>query len=495
MIVALLNNKKKYPVNRHGPLRILLVRPYQKLLVTKRLTGILNLEPLELEIVAAGVPADDQVYICDLFLEEKKPVKAFRKQLQEINPHIVGLTGYSTDSSVVKELAGFVKTHNASTVVIVGGIHATVVPSDYAIDEIDIIVRGEGGTVMGEIIKRFKEGQQLYFGEAVLCPKDPDFKEKVGALPPPWPVAQDIPIARRDLVERSRYTTIWMANHEKKVDKIFHTIASIRTSYGCKFACSFCAVPFIMHKKYLERPAEHVVSEIQNIKEDHIFFLDDETFLNEQRMAEIANLLLKRGIKKKYHSWARADTIVRHPDLFRLWKEAGLGIVYVGIEAMENPRLKDYKKRTTVEINRKAISFLHEIGLTLHANLIIHPDFTEDDFRRVEKEVKHLCTTTPVVMSFTVFSPPPGTELWDRHKHDFICEDPYYFYDCIHTILPTRLELKRFYSHFSRLYKYAWANNPIKFNRVSIPLLDVIKILNILRKYMSALRSIHKDYR
>ena len=54
------------------------------------------------------------------------------------------------------------------------------------------------------------------------------------------------------------------------------------------------------------------------IKEDHIYFVDDETFLNNKRLTDIANLLLERGIKKKYISWARSDTIVRHPELFRL---------------------------------------------------------------------------------------------------------------------------------------------------------------------------------
>ena len=120
----------------------------------------------------------------------------------------------------------------------------------------------------------------------------------------------------------------------------------------------------MMSGKYLQRSPEDVVDEISKIQEDHIYFVDDETFLNPRRMTEIANLLKERGIKKKYVSWARADTIVKHPELFRLWKEVGLHIVYVGLEAMDEERLKDYKKRTTVETNRKAVQTLKEIGIT-----------------------------------------------------------------------------------------------------------------------------------
>jgi len=38
-------------------------------------------------------------------------------------------------------------------------------------DGIDIIVRGEGGTAFAEIVKRFKNGEPLSFGDAVLSPK------------------------------------------------------------------------------------------------------------------------------------------------------------------------------------------------------------------------------------------------------------------------------------------------------------------------------------
>ncbi len=58
-------------------MRILLVKPHPQLLVPKRLQqSFLHLEPLELEIVAGGVPEEDEVRICDLSLE-KKPIDAF----------------------------------------------------------------------------------------------------------------------------------------------------------------------------------------------------------------------------------------------------------------------------------------------------------------------------------------------------------------------------------------------------------------------------------
>jgi radical SAM superfamily enzyme YgiQ (UPF0313 family) len=471
------------------PLRILLVKPHSYLLVAKRLNDFLHLEPLELEIVAGAVPAEDSVTICDLTLE-KEPMEAYQNKLREVKPHIIGLTGYSNQLLRVKELARIAKADNPSVFVVVGGIHATISPVEYAVDDIDIIVRGEGGTTFGELLRRFKQGASLFFGQVALSRHDPDFLQKASSLPPEYPDVSAIPLPRRDLVQRSRYFSAWTASEGKKLDTMFPRIASIRTSYGCKFTCSFCVVHHIMGKQYLERSPESVVNEIESIKEEHIYFVDDETFLNEDRMTEIANLLLERGIKKKYVSWARADTIVRRPDLFRLWKKAGLSIVYVGLEAMDEARLKNYKKRTTVDINKKAVSLLREIGIMLHASLMVDPGFSVEDFRSVEKAIKDI---GPAEVSFTVFSPSPGTELWHKHKAEFIC-DPYLFYDCMHTLLPTKLEIRRFYAHFALLYRLAWSTNPLRVNKIKVPRREIFRAIVNGTKYIFALKAIHRDY-
>ncbi len=472
-------------------MRILLVKPHSQLLVPKRLQqSFLHLEPLELEIVAGGVPAEDEVRISDLSLE-KQPMDTFKSLLDEMKPEIVGFTGYSTQSAMVKHLAGIVKEKDRSIINVVGGIHATIIPADYAIEDIDIIVRGEGGSAFGEIVKRYKHQEPLSFGTVSLSPLDSDFKEKAELPPPEFPAVEEVPRPRRDLVQRSRYFCVWTSAPEGRLDTIFPPTASVRTSTGCAFNCSFCVVHHIMNGKYLQRTPEDVVDEIANIKEDHIYFVDDETFLNRKRMKEIAELLIERRIKKKYISWARSDTIVRDPELFRLWKEAGLELVYVGLESMSDSQLDKYNKRTNVETNKKAVSIIRELGITLHASFIVNPDFTVQDFRDLEKEAMKLC---PAEISFTVLSPSPGTKMWHEQKNDFIC-DPYLFYDCMHTVLPTKLGLKKFYAHFARVTSLALRGNPLRVNKVKVPKKEVLKVIFNGTLYIFALKNIYKDYR
>ena len=291
-------------------------------------------------------------------------------------------------------------------------------------------------------------------------------------------------------MDRSRYFCVWTSSTEKKLDTIFPQTASMRTSTGCAFSCSFCVVHHLMRGKYLQRTPEDVVDEIAKVPEDHIYFVDDETFLNKERLTKIANLLLERGIKKKYISWARADTIVKYPDLFKLWKQAGLSVVYVGLEAMVGSRLEKYKKRTSVDTNRKAVELLKEIGITLHASFMVDPDFSVQDFKDLEKEIMKVC---PAEVTFTVFSPSPGTDLWKQHKDDYIV-DPYLYYDCMHTILPTKLDRNLFYAHFAKLSRVALQANPLRVNRVKVPFKEMIKVIFLGTRYIFSLRNIYKDY-
>jgi hopanoid C-3 methylase len=471
-------------------MRILLVKPYPELLIARRLQqSFLHLEPLELEIVAGGIPPDNEIRILDLSLE-KDPLKIYSKTLQAWAPDLVGFGGYSSNVGVVKKLAGMAKQMYPRLVTVVGGIHATLLPEDYAIDDMDIIVRGEGGNVLGEIVRRAKDKQPLFFNNYALSPRDPEFSLKAQLNPPTYPKPEDIPRPRRDLVDRSRYFCVWTSSDTRRLKTMFPRVASLRTSIGCAFSCSFCVIPHLMNGKYLQRTPEDVVDEIAGIQEDYIYFVDDEMFLNAARAKKIAELLLERGIKKKYTSWARSDTIIRQPDLFRLWKQVGLDTLYVGLESMDDSKLDEYKKRVPVETNRQAISMLRKIGITLHASFIVHPDFSVEDFQRLEKVILEIC---PAEVTFTVLSPSPGTQFWHEHKHEFIC-DSYRFYDCMHSILPTRLPLKTFYEHFSHLTQTALRNNPLRRNKVKIPLRDLFRAIVHGTQYIIALRLIYKDY-
>ena len=157
---------------------------------------------------------------------------------------------------------------------------------------------------------------------------------------------------------------------------------------------------------------------------------------------------------------------------------------------MNEEKLLEYKKKISVETNRKAIKILKDIGIMLHAAFIVNPDFSVDDFKNLEKEVENIC---PAEITFTVLSPSPGTEFWQENKDEFIC-NPYLNYDCMHSILPTKLPLRTFYKHFGRLSAIALRANPLRMNKVKVTLKDLLRAIIGGTKYIFSLYLIYKDY-
>jgi radical SAM superfamily enzyme YgiQ (UPF0313 family) len=327
---------------------------------------------------------------------------------------------------------------------------------------------------------------------AMFLPTDsPQFDALAAAPPPELPAFDKVPRARRDLVDRSQYYCIWHGRPGERLKTLFPRTAAARTSVGCPYRCSFCVVHYLAHGKYIRQTPEAVVQEIVDIPEDHIYFVDDEMFIDAHRATAIAELLIERGVHKKYISWARADTIVKNPEMFKLWKQVGLSLLYVGLESMEPENLTDYNKGVSADENQQAVDLLRELGIGLHAALMVNPEFTAEDFLKVRKTVEKVA---PAEISFTVFSPPPGTDLWKKHRADFICPDPHAFYDCMHTLLPTRVPLKLFYRYLSLLWLFSSRYNPWRKNKVKAPLRDLARFMYHGMRYGWSVRNIYKDY-
>jgi len=472
-------------------MNILLVKPHLPLNIARMLHGLLHLEPLELEIVAGGISKKHNVRIVDLSLISK-PVKTFICEIRSFRPDLIGFTAYSNQAKGVLELAEFAKKEFPQVINIVGGVHATIEPQYFkGKNVIDGIVRGEGGILIGDIISSLEKEQKLPDNEAVIPLNSSRFDE-LSSLPPPLlPDYSRVPAPRRDLVDSAQYYCIWAGEKNEKMKTLFPEVATVRTSTGCPHRCNFCVVHYLANGKYLQRTPEDVVDELAALTQDYIYFVDDEMFINAKRTRKIAELLIERGIKKHYISWARSDTICSHPELFKLWKEVGLSTLYVGMESMEKEALDGFNKGYNPDINRQAVNVLADLDICLHAAFMVRPEFEKEDFINLRHTVESLGTAE---VTFTVFSPSPGTPLWSQHKDEFIVDDPYYFYDCMHTILPLKLPINQFYRYFSLLSLFALRKNPWRMRKIKAPSRDMLRMFVAGMRYGYALRNIYKDY-
>jgi hopanoid C-3 methylase len=412
-------------------MRILLIQPSSSIGFIDR---VYMHEPLALEYLGAGLKLDGH----DVLLLDGRIEGDVVKVGVDFQPDIVALTGYTSQVNIIKELVEEFKASSPTPFVVVGGHHATVRPTDFNVSSIDLVVIGEGVTSLREIAVELSAQKNFNAIEGLGIPGNTMQFTRTR----PHCSLDELPIPDRALTARyrSHYFSEWL-----------QPLASVRTSLGCVGRCNFCALWSLTGGKYLKRSPEKVVSELQNVKEDNVFFCDDESMYDVKRMALLADLIGEKGIQKNYFLYARADTIVRHPDLFAKWRDIGLRQVFVGMESFSDSHLQAMNKGLTLEQQEEAVGILKELGILLYASFVVDPNFSKDDFRSLTAYVRRLKLNHA---SFSVLTPLPGTAMYEERQAELLPYRPE-MYDFIHTVLPTHLPLTDFYDEFARLWQRA----------------------------------------
>jgi len=443
------------------------------------------LEPLALEYVAAGICNDHAVAIVDLCVE-RHPDRALARAMKKHRPHVVGFGGYSCHSRRVRQLVRRIKKRRPEVLVIVGGHHATVVPEDFNLPEVDVIVRGEGVFACREILEAFEGGCSFSDIPGLYLPKLGQLQATAERVPIHL---DELPLPRRDLVDRSRYYELWFHAKYQPGEQLFRPTASVRTSCGCKHRCTFCTQWQLNKGRYFIRSPEAVAEELKQIEEPCICFVDDETFLDADRMMKLADAIEQAGIQKRYYGWIRTSTVLEHPELLERWRSIGLDRLFIGVESFNDDDLEAYRKGSTTDDNKQAIAFLQKLEVAVLASVIIDPAYGKEDFARVRRQMAEYPDTE---QTFSVLTPAPGSIMTKKMK-DLITTDNFDLVDGWHTLLPTGLSLEDFYDEFSQLFSEARKYSMFRWMRP--PMNELLPLIYRSKRMVSAIRHGYRDHR
>ena len=178
----------------------------------------------------------------------------------------------------------------------------------------------------------------------------------------------------------------------------------ILASRGCYGKCTFCYLDNFYgdESQWRGRSPENVFNEISGIYEEHggrYFYFADANFFGpgrkgKERACELAELIVNNGIKIKFGIESRVNDI-EEKTIGALVK-AGLKDVFLGVESGSQRSLTKFRKYTTVEDNKNAITILRKYGIEPNYGFIMfEPDSTLADVRdnfEFLKEMKMLNT-------------------------------------------------------------------------------------------------------
>lgn len=433
-------------------------------------------EPLALEIVAAGIPHHD-VRILDMRIEPN-----LQKELEDFEPDIVGTTSYTPGVYQAQNVLKSVKYYNPDILTVIGGHHATVMPEDFNKEYVNVIVIGEGEVTFKELVDAHEKGEDFENIDGIAIPQNGElvFTQKRELIPN----LDDMPLPARHLVENYR---------GQYFRQTWRPVASLMTSRGCPYRCTFCALWKVAGGKYRTHSPEFVVDKIANIEGKYIELTDDNALHDVKRAERIYELIKERGIQKTYKLFARANTVVKRPDIIEKWKEIGMKLILIGFESFRDSELKKINKATTVRTNNEAIRILHKNDVEIASYFIVDSNYDKEDFDALAEYVERMHLTQPF---FTVLTPFPGTELYQEKSDELITQN-YELFDLAHSVLPTKLPIKEFYECLANLYRRAYIPKQIP-GEISSEKERISKSLPQSRKMMQQLMKIlseaHKHY-
>ena len=389
-------------------------------------------EPLHLEMVAATVPEHD-VLILDMRLDGN-----LEGALRKFWPEMVAVTALTNEVYAAQDILKQVKAFSPEIFTVVGGHHATLLPEDFFIRQVDAIAQGEAELMFGELTQAIADRRGLNDVPNITW-QDRDGQFVRNQQSQARIDMDNLPMPRRDLTEpyRSEYFFLF-----DKPD------TSMATSRGCPYRCNFCSVHEFYQGRCRQMSPLRVLQEIATIQTNHITFVDDNFLLNQYRENTIADLIKAEGFQFKFSMECRTDSIAKHPELVEKWVDIGLYAVLLGLEGVSEKALTKVNKASNIETNNRAIKILQDNGVIIWGAFIVDPDWTEEEFKQLrdyvsEKEITHT--------QFTILTPLPGTSLYRSRFEDLLTKD-YSCFDTLHAVLPTRLPREVFYQNFANLY-------------------------------------------
>jgi radical SAM superfamily enzyme YgiQ (UPF0313 family) len=394
--------------------------------------------PYHLEVLAGKLLAHHDVHILDMRIDEDLDT-----ELSKFRPDMVGCSCVAANSHIVKQILMKIKEVAPDTITVVGGHHPSLMPADCSETFIDAVVVGEGEETLNEFVEACESDRN--WGEIPgIAYRLEDGEFRINRDRELMDLS-DFPKPARSLTKHNRDKGLYFRGNWRPLDCTI-------SSRGCPNKCTFCGLWKINRGRYRARPVRSIADELEAVPAANIMFIDDNTLDHVENASALAQELKQRGIKKNYELYGRVDTVVRHPDLVEKWCDVGMKLLLLGLEAPNDEALKEMRKRTTTEMNRRAIEVCHANGVEVAAYLIVDPAFDHEDFRRLSEYVEQNNLTHPV---FTILSPFPGTDLYNMVKNTFITEG-FELLDFFHTVLPTKLSLDEFYQEFLGLYRRAY---------------------------------------
>jgi radical SAM superfamily enzyme YgiQ (UPF0313 family) len=372
-------------------------------------------------------------------------------------PDHVGISAMTISAHNAAAIAARVKALVPNAVITVGGPHVSAIPTETLTQfaGFDYGVVGEGEISYFGLLDALAAGQDprdvpgLVYrdGDTVrVNPRAPYLDgDALDRLPEPaWDLVPDFPLRFQPNVFNYRATPV----------------ASLVTSRGCPFSCTFCdrstsgrkgrfhSVDYVM--RMCGRLAEMGVR--------HILFYDDLFTVNKPRVVELCERLLEAGFEFTWSCNSHPNLL--DPKTLELMKRAGCWQIAYGIESGSQRVLDVVKHEVRIPRMLETLRQTRDAGIRVKGLLMMaHP--TEDE-QSLQETVDFLRTAPIDLVQITKFTPYPGTPSYPHVRAQGAFREDWEQMNAMNWVfLPTGLTAETLERYFRLAYKTFYSRRDV----------------------------------
>lgn len=354
-----------------------------------------------------------ELYFKDCVVE-KISHKKLEKVVEKIQPDVVGITSFTISLVDICMAARSIRKIVPHVHLCLGGHHPIAFPFQAAkLKEFDSIIVGEGEIAFTQLINALEKKEDItkirgvYTAESIDVIKEKLFKDQrfltnVIVEPAYIENIDELPVPNRSFIKHIDYHSIVGVTGK---------LATIISSRGCPFKCTFCDVPY---KEYRSRSIQLVVDEVEEClamgyKEIH--FYDDLFNITPQRVIEFCDEIERRGLQFPWDFRGRVASVTKE-SLIRA-KKAGCRLISFGVETGSDEGLRILNKNTSIDKIKKVFQWCRELKIKTVADFMIGLPF-EKSKKDILDNINFLLKLDPDYVQFGILTLYPNTKVYDE---------------------------------------------------------------------------------
>ncbi len=329
-------------------------------------------------------------------------LEAQAAEILATEPEMVGFSATTSGFMDAVDLAVLLKAARPELRVVVGNAHASSLgaPLLEHFPELDALCLGEGEGPLLDLAegRPFAEIPNLVWRDADRLVTNPRRPRILHLDDLPFPAYEKL-------------AGFPQGYHLPLFSHVHRHGATMITSRGCPYTCSFCDRTVFEHQYRFNSPA-YIHAHMKHLRDRfgvrHINFYDDLFTAHQGRISELCQRLIDEPLGMDFNCIIRAGHTT--DELLRLLKRAGCLMVSLGVESADPGMMARHKAGVSLEAVRETVERVHAAGLRAKGLFIFGlPGETPETFQRTSDYILSLDLDD---MNLTKFSPLHGAPLW-----------------------------------------------------------------------------------